>query len=209
VRVVLATKNPGKLREMQHLLGGELAVELLPARAPDVDETGATFEENAVLKARAAAALLGLAAIGDDSGLEVDALGGAPGVRSARYAADEVTLGAPRDVIDAANNEKLLDALAGVPPERRGARFRSVLAFVDGDTLLVAAGACEGVVLDAPRGRGGFGYDPLFFCPELGKSFGEADIAEKARVSHRARAAAALLPRLRAHFAVAKSPAGR
>jgi len=209
MRVVLASRNPGKLRDMQHLLGADLAVELLPRSAPDVEESGATFEENAVLKARAAAKLLGIPAIGDDSGLEVDALGGEPGVRSARYAADEVTLGAPREVIDVANNEKLVEALAGVRPERRTARFRSVLAFVDGDTLLVGAGACEGFVLDAPRGTGGFGYDPLFFCPELGKTFGEADIAEKARVSHRARAAAALLPRLRAHFAVAKSPPGR
>src|SRR5262249_3292271 len=146
----------------------------------------ATFEENAVLKARAAAALLGLPAIGDDSGLEVDALGGAPGVRSARYAAAEVAAGAARAVVDAANNAKLLASLAGVPSEKRTARFRSVLAFIDGDTLLLGAGACEGLILDAPRGTGGFGYDPLFYCPELGRTFGEADIAEKARVSHRA-----------------------
>src|SRR5262249_21387513 len=141
VRVVLASKNPGKVRDMQHLLGGDLEIELLPESAPEVEETGATFEENAVLKARAAAALLGLPAIGDASGLEADALGGAPGVRSARYAAAEVAAGAARAVVDAANNAKLLASLAGVPSEKRTARFRSVLAFIDGDTLLLGAGA--------------------------------------------------------------------
>ena len=203
--VVVATKNPGKARDIHHLLGADIELAPLPADAADVEETGATFEDNAILKARAAAALVGGPAIGDDSGLEVDALDGAPGVRSARFAAADQPRGADRKNLDAANNDKLLAALAGVPTERRTARFRSVLAFVDGPTLLVAHGTCEGIILEAPRGSGGFGYDPLFFCPPLGRTFAEADITDKARVSHRARAAAALLPRLRAHFEVAKS----
>jgi XTP/dITP diphosphohydrolase len=203
-RLVLATKNPGKAVDMRHLLGDAFDLAPLPEGAADVEETGETFEANAVLKARAAAALTGLPAIGDDSGLEVDALGGAPGVRSARFAAADLPAGAERHAIDAANNVKLLAALAGLPRERRAARFHSVLAFVDGDTLLVAHGTCEGWVLDGPRGSGGFGYDPLFFCPELGKTFAEAPIEAKGRVSHRARAAAALAPRLAAHFEVAK-----
>jgi XTP/dITP diphosphohydrolase len=196
VILLLASKNPGKLRDMRHLLaipGVELA---LAEEVADVAETGESFEENALIKARAVAAARGLPAIGDDSGLEVDALGGAPGVYSARFSGHG----------DAANNRLLLDKLAGLPPGRRSARFRSVLAFVDPakGRELTASGACEGVILDAPRGDGGFGYDPLFFCPELGKTFAEATLEEKARVSHRARAAAALLPAVRAHFAVAK-----
>jgi XTP/dITP diphosphohydrolase len=205
IRLVLATKNPGKARDMQHLLGDAFALVSLPADAPEVDETGLSFEDNAVLKARAAAALLGLPAIGDDSGLEVEVLGGAPGVRSARYAADEVAPGTERHAVDAANNAKLLAALAGVPRERRAARFRSSLAFVDGATVLTASGACPGEILEAARGQGGFGYDPLFFSPELGMTFAEADLAAKARVSHRARAAAALVPVVAAHFRVAKA----
>jgi len=209
LELVISTKNPGKARDMRHLLGDAFDLVSLPEDAPDVEETGATFTENAILKARAAAELLGLPAIGDDSGLEVDALEGAPGVFSARYAASELERGSDRRAVDEANNRKLLAALAGVPAARRTARFRSVLAFVDGDTLLVAEGSCEGVVLESPRGLGGFGYDPLFFCPELDQTFAEADIAAKGRVSHRARAAAALAPRLRAYFEVAKSEKAR
>jgi XTP/dITP diphosphohydrolase len=197
--ILLASKNPGKLRDMQHLLGAlPLA---LPEGLGDIEETGVTFEENALLKARTVAAARGLPAIGDDSGLEVDFLGGAPGVYSARFAG-----AAGSGEGDAANNRLLLERLQGVPPEKRTARFRSVLAFVDpAGVEIVAEGACEGVILEAPRGNGGFGYDPLFFCPELGKTFGEATIEEKARVSHRARAAAALLPQVRAHFEVANA----
>jgi XTP/dITP diphosphohydrolase len=206
--VVLATRNPGKVRDMRHLFP-DLALEELPADAPEVEETGATFEENAILKARAAALATGLPALGDDSGLEVDALGGVPGVISARWAAGTLAAAAPRTDIDAANNAKLLRALADVPPERRGARFRSVLAFVDGAALLVADGSCPGTILNAPRGTGGFGYDPLFFSPELGMTFAEASLGEKGRVSHRARAAAALVRMLDAHFAVAKDSGNR
>lgn len=199
--ILLATRNPGKIRDLKHLFPNLALVEL-PPTAPDVDETGQTFEANALLKAYAAAAT-GLPALGDDSGLEVDALGGAPGVYSARWAADTLISGATRAEIDAANNRKLLDQLAGIPTERRTARFRSVLVFVDADHVLIEHGTCEGWILQTPVGQGGFGYDPLFFCPELGKGFGEASLPEKARVSHRARAAARLAPRIEAHFTVA------
>src|SRR5215469_8889364 len=125
--MVLATKNPGKAADMRHLLGTDFELLPLPEDAPDVEETGKTFEENAIIKARAAAALTGRPAIGDDSGLEVDALAGAPGVYSARYAADAVAPGSDRATVDAANNLKLLSALATTPAGRRTARFRSVL----------------------------------------------------------------------------------
>ncbi|HKA87397.1 MAG TPA: RdgB/HAM1 family non-canonical purine NTP pyrophosphatase [Haliangiales bacterium] len=200
IRVVLATRNAGKLRDLQHLLGGTFAVLPVPDGVPEVEETGATFVANAVLKARAVSAATGLPAFGDDSGLEVDALGGEPGVYSARYA------GAGAG--DAANNAKLLARLAGVPPDRRAARFRSAVAFADaagrlGGDVLLGEGACAGTVLDAPRGAGGFGYDPLFYSHELRKTFAEASLEEKGRVSHRARALAALVPQVRAYFGVA------
>ncbi len=200
IRVVLATRNPGKRRDLQHLLGGAFEVLPVPAGVPEVEETGTTFVANAVLKARAVSAATGLPAFGDDSGLEVDALDGEPGVYSARYA------GAGAG--DAANNAKLLARLAGVPPESRGARFRSAVAFADaagrlGRDVLVGVGECAGTVLVAPRGSGGFGYDPLFYSAELGKTFAEASLADKGRVSHRARALAELLPRVRAYFGVA------
>ena len=184
MRVVLATRNAKKLRDMQHLLA-DFEVIYLPADAPDVAETAQTFEGNALIKARAASRLLGMPAIGDDSGLEVDALAGAPGVYSARFAA---LAGAGEG--DEANNRLLLARLQGAP--RRTARFRSVLAWVDGDEIILGSGACEGVILEAQRGAGGFGYDPLFFAPELGKTFAEATLEEKGQVSHRARAAAEL-----------------
>src|ERR1700728_5025198 len=156
-RLVIATGNVGKLREFRSLLAG-LPFELTSSAElglPLPEETGATFLANALLKARHAASLSGAAALADDSGLEVDALGGAPGIYSARYAG----LGAD----DAANNAKLRSALAGVPAEQRRARYRCVLAFVAGadDTApLIAEGMWEGLILDAPRGSGGFGYDP-------------------------------------------------
>lgn len=201
LRVVFGSRNRGKLVEIRELLG-DLPVDVvglsaLSREVPDVEEDRPTFEENAVKKARAVAAWTGMPALADDSGLEVDALGGAPGVRSARYA------GTHGD--DRANNEKLLAALFGVPPERRTARFRAVVAFADpagplGERVLVGHGACEGWILDAPRGTGGFGYDPLFFCPELGQTFAEAGIGRKGGVSHRARAVAALRPELSAYL---------
>lgn len=207
-RLVFATRNRGKLVELRALLS-DLDVEVLAAAdlgVPDVEEDGATFCANAVKKAREVAAATRLPALADDSGLEVDALGGEPGVHSARYAG--------RHGDDAANNEKLLARLAGVAPERRTARFRAVVALADprgplGDRVLTAEGACEGVILEAPRGAGGFGYDPLFFSPELGMTFAEAGVGGKGGLSHRARAIVALLPELRAYLGVAREKGNR
>lgn len=191
-RVVVATANAGKLREFQDLLGdewslvaqGELGIE-------SVEETGETFLANALLKARHAALASGLPAIADDSGLEVDALGGAPGVYSARYAGVEGD--------DEANNEKLLAALEGVAPDRRTARYRCVVVLVrsaDDPEPLVADGGWEGRIAGARRGSGGFGYDPLFLDPESGRHAAELSPAEKHARSHRGQAIRALRSRL-------------
>lgn len=191
-RLVVATGNPGKLREFRCLLAGlpfELASQAdLGVAAPE--ETGSSFLANALLKARHAAAATGAAAIADDSGLEVDALGGAPGIYSARYA------GPGAD--DGSNNAKLLAALEGTPPERRGARYRCALAFLDGasDTALTAEGVWEGTILDAPRGTGGFGYDAYFWLSELRMTAAELDPQEKNRRSHRGMALRALRDQL-------------
>jgi XTP/dITP diphosphohydrolase len=191
MRVVFATRNRGKLRELVPLfeeLGLGLDLVTIDTIAPDAElrEDALTFEENALAKARQAAAATGLPALADDSGLEADALGGAPGVHSARYAGPGAT--------DAANNAKLLEALRGVPPERRGARYRCVAAFVDParGLELTRAGACEGRLLEAPRGAGGFGYDPLFELPGRGLTMAEIHLDEKNRLSHRAAAFRAL-----------------
>src|SRR5262249_18672490 len=187
-RVVLASRNRGKLREIVPLLAG-LGFELVTvddvAPGCELREDAATFEDNALAKARQAARATGLAAIADDSGLEVDALAGAPGVYSARYA------GLPSD--DARNNAKVLDALRDVPAPRP-ARYRCVAAFVDpGAGIEVArSGACEGEILDRPRGDLGFGYDPLFLVPALGRTMAELALDENNRLSHRAAAFRAL-----------------
>jgi XTP/dITP diphosphohydrolase len=189
LKVVLASRNRGKLREIVPLLGG-LDFELCTVDevAPDCElrEDGDTFEANALAKARQAAEATGLAAIADDSGLEVAALDGAPGVYSARYA------GLPSD--DARNNAKLLEALSGVPAARRQARFRCVAAFVDPGARaeLTCSGACEGEILEQPRGDLGFGYDPLFLVPALGRTMAQLPLDEKNRLSHRAAAFRAL-----------------
>ena len=201
MRVVLATSNPGKQREFQSLLaplGYEVLLQSsLGIAAPE--ETGSSFEANALLKARHAARSAGLPALGDDSGLEVDALGGRPGVYSARYAGTGAS--------DAANNARLLAELAAVPPARRGARYRCVLAFVrsadDPEPLLVSA-AWEGRIGDTLRGAGGFGYDPLFIPAGLDCTAAELPAAEKNRVSHRGQALRALVERL-----AALAPGGR
>jgi len=176
--LLLGSANQGKLRELRTILDG-LPVELVGlaeaglGEPPEVEETGDTFLENALLKARAYAAWSGLAAVADDSGLEVDALGGAPGVRSARYAGQGAG--------DQANLDKLLAALAGVPPGRRTARFR-------------CAAAWEGRVLEAPRGSGGFGYDPVFLPDGWDRTSAEVDQATKDAASHRGKAFRALRP---------------
>ncbi|REJ36627.1 MAG: non-canonical purine NTP pyrophosphatase [Bacillota bacterium] len=183
-KLVVATRNRKKWQELAALLA-DLPVEVLGLDAfpgaPEVEETGETFADNARLKAVAAARHTGHWAIADDSGLEVDALGGRPGVYSARFAGPGAT--------DAANNELLLKLLDGVPPEKRRARFRCAIAIASpsGETW-VDEGVCEGIITDAPRGDGGFGYDPLFLVPELGKTFAEMGETVKNRISHRARA---------------------
>lgn len=198
--LVVATGNPGKRRELSALLalpGWTLrGLDEVPD-APAVVESGATFLANARLKAHALARHTGLPALADDSGLEVDALGGAPGVRSARFAAD-----AGAGSGDAANIALLLARLRDVPAAQRTARFRCavVVARPDG-TELTAEGTCDGVITDAPRGSGGFGYDPVFLHPPLGRTFAELDAEEKDRISHRARAIAALRDRLHAFLA--------
>lgn len=192
---MFATRNRGKLVELRALLPGIEVRSLDDVHVPEVVEDADTFAGNAIKKAREVSAATGLPALADDSGLEVDALGGAPGVLSARYA------GGGHD--DAANNAKLLAALAGVAD--RTARFRAVLALADaggplGAAAITAEGTCEGVILDAPRGSGGFGYDPLFYCPELGQTFAEAGVGTKSHLSHRARAMQAIKPRLLAYL---------
>jgi XTP/dITP diphosphohydrolase len=196
--LVFATRNRGKLVELRELLPGIEVRSLDDIHVPDVVEDADTFAGNAAKKAREVSEATGLPALADDSGLEVDALGGAPGVYSARYA------GEGHD--DAANNAKLLAALAGVPAEKRTARFRSVLALADvtgplGNEVITADGTCEGTILDAARGTGGFGYDPLFYAPELGMTFAEAGVGAKNDLSHRARAMKAMKPRLLEYLA--------
>ena len=197
LRVVLATGNPGKARELAPWLS-PLGVELVAQGELGVrpaEEDAPTYVENALLKARHAASRTGLPALADDSGLEVDALGGAPGVRSARYAGPGAT--------DEANNRRLLEALAGVPEGRRSARFRCLLVFLahaEDPAPLICEGVWEGRILEAPRGTGGFGYDPLFLDPELGSSAAELSPEEKARRSHRGRALACLAERLPARL---------
>ena len=181
-KILLASNNPGKVREIAAMLADH-AVEIVPQSffgIADAEETGQSFVENALIKARHAARLSGLPAIADDSGLEVDALAGAPGVYSARYA------GSGAD--DAANNAKLLRELAGVPDERRSARFRCVMVYLRHEldpSPLIAQGTWEGRILQAARGTGGFGYDPLFFVPERDCASAELPAAEKNRLSHR------------------------
>jgi XTP/dITP diphosphohydrolase len=194
VKIVVATRNLGKLREIVPLLA-DLHVELrtIDELAPDVElrEDGLTFEDNALAKARQASAATHLPAIADDSGLEVDALGGAPGVFSARYG------GSPSD--DARNNARLIAALAALPGAARGGRFRCVAAFVDPahGLEILRSGSCDGEILGAPRGAGGFGYDPLFFVPALGRTMAELSLEEKNQLSHRAAAFRALAAALR------------
>jgi XTP/dITP diphosphohydrolase len=193
MKLVLASGNAGKLAELRDLLG-DLDLQLHAQSefgVSDADETGLTFVENAILKARHAARATGLPALGDDSGLCVDALNGAPGLYSARYA------GIHGDM--PANISKLLDALRETSEYARTARFVCVLALLrhaDDPQPLIAEGVWEGRILDAPRGSRGFGYDPVFFDPERGMGAAELDDALKNRISHRGRALAALRQRL-------------
>lgn len=188
MKLLVATRNPGKKREYAELLEG-LGLELVTLDEAGIDleveETGATFAQNALLKARAYRDASGLPTLADDSGLEVDALGGAPGVRSARYAGEGAT--------DADRYRKLLGEIAGVPEGRRGARFRCVIAVAWPEGPVdTAEGACEGHITREPRGEHGFGYDPVFHVDELGRTMAELPPEVKNRISHRARAARAI-----------------
>ncbi len=196
MKLLVATRSPGKAHEIRELFAGlpfDLAfppdrfLERLPDEA-DL-ETGASYVENAVAKARYFAARAGLPTVADDSGIEVDALGGAPGTRSARWS------GAEGPGADAANNRLLLEKLAGVPEAQRTARYRCVVAFLSVPSAVpeIVEATCEGFVLPEPRGEGGFGYDPLFYSSELQMTFGEAPPGAKHRVSHRGRAFRALI----------------
>jgi XTP/dITP diphosphohydrolase len=187
----VATRNAHKTREIQRILGADFAVSDLCAypETPETVESGKTFEENAVLKATAAARQLPGLVVADDSGLEVDALGGAPGIYSARYAGQNAT--------DRQNIDKLLAELARIERAKRSGRFRCVIALArEGKLLGTFEGVVEGVVVDSPRGTSGFGYDPLFMPNGFGKTFGQLSPTEKDRVSHRARALEKLRVRL-------------
>jgi XTP/dITP diphosphohydrolase len=195
--LIVATGNPGKLREFRALLAGlpfELT-NLTESGLPSPAETGSTFLENALLKARHAARASGHAALADDSGLEVDALGGAPGVFSARYAGPQAD--------DAANNAKLQQALTGVPFAARGARYRCAIVLVrNADAApLIAEGVWEGVIATAASGDNGFGYDPWFWVPGQNATAAQLDAASKNRLSHRGTACKALRAALEASLA--------
>ncbi|MGN0980497.1 MAG: XTP/dITP diphosphatase [Candidatus Avoscillospira sp.] len=188
MKLVLASKNPHKLLEMQTILGRlglEVILESQAGVDVEVEETGTTFEENALLKATAVMKASGMAAIADDSGLMVDALDGAPGVYSARYGGLDS---------DAARTQLLLEHMKDVPDGRRTARFVSAIACALPDGRIVTArGTCEGVITRQPAGENGFGYDPVFYVPSLGKTFAQTAAEEKNAISHRGNALQAFL----------------
>jgi XTP/dITP diphosphohydrolase len=184
-KLLLATNNQGKIREYRNLLEGIPFEIVTPAELNmkgRVEEVGGSFEENATLKATAMAKQSGLLSLADDSGLEVDALGGGPGPLSARYAGEGAT--------DASRISFLLSKLKNIHTRNRSARFRCVIAIASPDgKVQLFSGECRGVIIDKPRGAHGFGYDPIFFIPELGRTMAELTLVEKNRVSHRAKAA--------------------
>jgi len=182
--LVVATRNSGKLAEIKDILkldGWRISgLDDFPATG-EIPEVGKTFEENAIDKARAVAGITQLTAIGDDSGIEVDALGGGPGVYSARFAGEGAS--------DADNNKKMLEVMKGVPVSNRAAKFVCVIAVVTSDGVeKVVRGECKGVILEEPRGKRGFGYDPLFYYPPMAKTYSEMTPEEKNSISHRFRA---------------------
>jgi XTP/dITP diphosphohydrolase len=199
MKLVLGSHNKKKLKELVQLLG-DLPLEITDLtpypQAPDVDETGTTFEENAKLKASQVALALGEWVVGEDSGLVVPALGGEPGVYSARYA------GTHGD--DAANNQKLLKQLGGKTGAERSAYYVSTMALANpqGEVLFVVEGRCRGIILTDYQGTGGFGYDPLFLIPEYHQTFGELSSVVKNAISHRGRAVSQFRPLLRALFKI-------
>ena len=179
-RIVLATKNKGKIKEMRELLA-LMNIEVLSladfSPVDDAEENGATFAENAMLKARYYFAHTGTLCLADDSGLEVDALGGRPGVYSARYSGEDAT--------DAANNAKVLREMEGIEKDKRTARFRCAMALVGEGIELTTDGTCEGTLLTEERGQGGFGYDPIFYVPKFDRTLAEMASEEKNSISHR------------------------
>ena len=191
-RIVLATGNAGKLTEIRHVFSG-LDMDIVAQSefsTPEAVEDGLSFVENAIIKARNAAAHSGLPALSDDSGIEVDALNGEPGIHSARYAGD-----------DESNIERLLRELAGVPEQKRTARFQCVMVYLrhaNDPVPVIAQGAWEGTILEAPQGAGGFGYDPVFFVPERGCSAAELTAEDKNLLSHRGKALRQMLELLAA-----------
>ena len=197
--LVFATRNRGKLAELSALVR-PLGLDVVSAAelgAPDVEEDGDTFEANSTKKARAVAEATGLPALADDSGLVVDALSGAPGLLSARFAGP--------DADDGANNAKLLSLLASVPEPKRGAHFFCAMAFADphgtlGERVHLTQGRCDGAILSQPRGTGGFGYDPLFWVADHGHSMAELPAEIKNTISHRAKAMGQMLGFLKAYF---------
>lgn len=192
-KIVIATGNAGKLREFQQLLSSS-GFDVVPQsefKIGNAEETGLTFVENAIIKARYACALTGLPAIADDSGIEVDALNGRPGIYSARYAGNAAN--------DTMNNTKLLHELKNIPAEKRTGRYHAVLAFMrhaEDPSPVLCHGTWEGIILNEPRGEGGFGYDPLFFVPTHKCTAAELDKIEKNSISHRGKAMRQLLERL-------------
>jgi len=195
-KIVLASSNAGKLREINKLFAG-CGVEIVPQSdfdVPEVAETGTTFVENAIIKARHAAEHTGLPAIADDSGIEVDALHARPGVWSARYAGDKAS--------DEDNNNKMLEELEGVTETERSARYQCLIVFMRDHTdpvPIITQGSWEGRILEAPRGDGGFGYDPIFYVPTHECSGGELQLEVKNTISHRAIALNAMLEEFRKH----------
>ncbi len=193
LRILIATHNTGKLREFSSMFEGtpyELVSLSDVGIDVDVDETGSTYAENATLKAVAYARLSGLPTLADDSGLEVDGLDGEPGVRSARYAGEDAT--------DDDRIAFLLQKLNNIPKEKWTARFRCVIALTRADAPVeLYEGRCEGVITDRPRGASGFGYDPLFYIPEMDRTMAELSFDEKNRVSHRGRASQSVIAVLR------------
>ncbi len=184
-KILLSTNNPGKAQELGRLMAGTTWRFTTPAEEGidlDVEETGVTFEQNAVLKAKAFAKASNLIALADDSGLEVDALNGDPGVFSARYGGADIT--------DTERNQHLLDMLSGIQWEQRQARFRCVIAIAfPNDEMVMCKGECPGIITFEPKGKNGFGYDPVFYLPEFDKTMAELDMDEKNKISHRGKAA--------------------
>lgn len=189
-KMILATHNRDKIREIKEKVGSRIQLLTLDdyPNLPDVIEDGETLRENALKKAREIFEHTGIAALADDTGLEVDALNGAPGVYSSRYAGEKVSY--------ADNVSKLLKELEGVPSEKRSARFRTVAAYIDGNHEITTEGTVEGHILNEARGKGGFGYDPVFYVKPFDQTFAEIPLAAKNSISHRGKAIKAILDRL-------------